>query len=176
MARGIEEKVWKEAIESFIKLKEIYANSYFFIISTITEYIEKLKTEYSNQKNLIFTGFQANPAAFLKSSSCSILPTYYPESLPYAITESLACNLPVLATPVAEIPNMLKSEQGIAGELIPFDENNRANVNILAEYLIKLATDQTYYEEKKILAKLAFEKFSMKKCGDSYLQKLIQIN
>lgn len=176
MARGIEEKGWKEAIDSFIKLKEIYSNSYFFIISTITEYIEKLKTEYSNQKNLIFTGFQSNPAAFLNSSSCSILPTYYPESLPYAITESLACNLPVLATPVAEIPNMLNSEKGIAGELIPFDENNRANVNILADFLIKLATDQTYYEEKKTLAKLAFEKFSMKKCGDAYLQKLIQIN
>jgi glycosyltransferase involved in cell wall biosynthesis len=175
MARGIIEKGWVEAIKAFTILQMQNANSYLLLISTETEHIQKLKEENEENSHIIFKGYQAEPSTFLHSSDCMIFPSHFPESLPYAITEALACGKPVFACPIAEIPLMLETEEGIAGELIPLTNEGVADHFFLAEKLIELANDLQLLTRKQVLAEKAFAKFSMEKCGEFYKEKLLDI-
>ena len=175
MARGIREKGWIEAIKAFKLLQMVREDSYLILISTESEHIKTLKIQNQANKNIIFIGYQADPSAILYSSNCMVLPSYFPESLPYTITESLACSKPVLACPIAEIPAMLNVNDQIAGYLIPLDNEGVANVDILAEKLIELATNSIVLQEKEMLSNQAFQKFSMEICGSYYKSKLLDI-
>jgi len=173
MARGIKEKGWEEAIKAFKILQKTNPNSFLILITTETDYISQLKHENEPNKHIFFKGYQSEPSAFLYSSNCMVLPSYFPESLPYTIIESLACGKPVLACPIAEIPKMLITENGIAGELIPLNTEGKADYVFLADKLIELARNIEYREQKEVLSKKAFEKFSMKNCGDFYKNKIM---
>ena len=175
MARGIREKGWIEAIAAFKILQEQRMNSFLILISTESEHIQNLRDENSNNENIIFRGYQSDPSIFLHSSNCMILPSHFPESLPYTITEALACGKPVYACPIAEIPKMLESEDGIAGDLIPLTNDGVANHVYLADKLIELANDSFLLKRKEDLAKKAFVKFSMENCGEFYKERLLSI-
>lgn len=175
MARGIAEKGWEQALHAFCVLLESHANSLLVLIHTDTEHMDSLKEQYALEGRIRFMGYVADPSAILKHSDCSILPTHYPDSLPYAITESLAYGTPVFATPVAEIPQMLETEEGLAGGLIPFTAEGVANADVLATYMAKAASDKVHLELLRHRAKLAFRKFSMTQCGGRYMEVFKQL-
>jgi glycosyltransferase involved in cell wall biosynthesis len=173
MARGIPEKGWEEGIQAFTALQQTVPNSYLLLIHTETDYIEVLKEKYKHYSNIIFCGYVSDPSGILYSSDILLFPSHFPESLPYAITEALACSVPVLTTPIAEIPEMLNTNEGIAGELIPLDHSGKCDVEELANKLQLYAEDTFLLSEKKILASKAFEKFDMRTCGNSFKESLL---
>ena len=116
----------------------------------------------------MFTGYLKDPSKLIHSADCLILPSHFSESLPYCIIEALACDKPVLATPVAEIPNMLSVDDYVAGGVIPFTNEGLADVEVLANNLIRMADDKVWYNSLSQYAKLAFKKFSMEECGEKY--------
>lgn len=80
---------------------------------------EELK-EYANSLHLsipvIFTGFIDNASSYLSAFDIFILPSLK-EGLPYAILEAGAAKLPVIASNVGGIPEII--ENGISGTLVP---------------------------------------------------------
>jgi glycosyltransferase involved in cell wall biosynthesis len=170
MARGIPEKGWQHAIEAFTLLQKHYANCLLILISTETEHIRLLREQHASNLQIHFVGYVADPSDILQNSNCTILPSHYPESLPYAITESLAYGTPVFATPVAEIPKMLQTDEGIAGGIIPLTPFGVADSAYLSQQLYEMAKDGAHREEMRRLAHLAFQKFSMSHCGGRYLE------
>lgn len=168
MARGIPEKGWQQAIDAFLMLQEARKNCMLVLIHTDTDYIRELKQRYRPHEDIVFAGFLSDPSAVLHHADCTMLPSHYPESLPYAITESLAYGTPVLATPVAEIPQMLQTPSGVAGALIPFDAEGRADAHVLGTELVRAATDPDVMEQWEVNAGHAFQKFSMEHCGGRY--------
>lgn len=170
MARGIVEKGWDVAIEAIQKLKQKVPQLLFVLIFTPTEYMQALQNQYASQPEFRFLSFVSNPASWLASSDCFILPSRFPESLPYAIIESLGVGTPVIASPVAEIPQMLESEQGLAGALIECDATGNPSSENLASLLSKLAMEPELRQVWSKNAQLAFKKFSMETCGKRYKQ------
>ena len=170
MARGIPEKGWKPCIDAFLKLTEVKPNSMLILIHTDTEHMQELRKKFQEVKSIVFAGFLSDPSAVLSNSDCTVLPSHYPESLPYAITESLAYSRPVFATPVAEIPQMLHTDAGPAGGIIPFTSAGVADDGVLADYLIKMASDSAHSKELCDRAHNAYQKFSMENCGGRYAQ------
>jgi glycosyltransferase involved in cell wall biosynthesis len=175
MARGIPEKGWEQAIGAFSLLLNNRADSLLILIHTNTQYMHELQVRHKHETRIRFVGYVADPSAILHNSDCTVLPSHYPESLPYAITESLAYGVPVFATPIAEIPQMLQTSEGTAGALIPLDENGVASVSDLASELIKAATDKWHLKAMKNRSTLAFAKFSMSQCGERYKQVFEQL-
>jgi glycosyltransferase involved in cell wall biosynthesis len=173
MARGIPEKGWEEGIQAFTKLQQTVPNSYLLLIHTESEYIDGLREEFKHCSSIIFCGYVSDPSGILYSSDVFLFPSHFPESLPYAITEALACGVPVLSTPIAEIPEMLNTQGDIAGELISFDSRGRCNVDELANKLQLYALDSVLLSEKKNLASMAFEKFDMNTCGNRFKESLV---
>jgi len=174
MARGIPEKGWEEALNAFTILVNRHPNSLLVLIHTDTDYITNLKHRFSHEPRIHFQGFMSDPSGILKNSNCTILPSHYPESLPYAITESLAYGIPVFATAIAEIPNMLENADGMAGAIIPF-KDGKADANVLANQLFHAATDLDYSRNLQKLAHQSFKKFSMAQCGNRYREIFQQL-
>lgn len=170
MARGIPEKGWQQAIDAFLMLKESRKDSMLVLIHTDTPYIRELKERYEAEETIVFAGFLSDPSGVLHHADSTMLPSHYPESLPYAITESLAYGTPVLATPVAEIPYMLATDEGVAGAIIPFDGDGKADVHALSQELVKAALSPEHLQQLESNAREAFRKFSMEHCGGRYLE------
>jgi glycosyltransferase involved in cell wall biosynthesis len=168
MARGIEEKGWQCLLNAFERLQTVRQESLLILIHTDTDYMKDLKIRYAENAAVRFCGYVADPSAILYHSDCSVLPSHFPESLPYAVIESLAAGTPVFATPVAEIPEMLRSDSGVAGGLVPFHADGKADADVLTGYLIRAATDTEQLANWKASAKQAFRKFSMEVCGEHY--------
>jgi len=175
MARGVPEKGWEQALEAFEMLKAQGVKALLILIHTDTEHIRALQARYAGNQDVRFMGFVSDPSAILALSDCSMLPSHYPESLPYAITESLSYGTPVFATPVAEIPHMLTTAEGMAGGIVPFTESGVADSGVLADELHRAATDVHHLARLRDRAAIAFQKFSMEQCGGRYLEVFKQL-
>lgn len=170
ISRGIKEKGWVEAINAFNKVNSNQNEKDLqLILIGGGPYIKEIKATYESE-NIHFLGDTKNPAGHSAYFDVALLPTYYnSESVPNVLIEYLAFNTPVIATNYVEIPNMLNSENGLAGTLIDII-NDKANESQLAEAMNKYITDDKLIKEHRINAKQAFEKFNVEKCAENYLE------
>ncbi|HEY3488443.1 MAG TPA: glycosyltransferase [Gammaproteobacteria bacterium] len=67
---------------------------------------------------IIFTGYRSDIPELLSQASVSVLPSLSGEGLPNAVMESMAVGVPVVATRVGGIPEIV-GENGVAGLLVP---------------------------------------------------------
>lgn len=167
-ARGIPEKGWGEALIAFSKFLKIYPNSYFFALAPNTEYMQSLQQTYSDNSHIIFTGYVSEPEHYIYSSDCTMLPSYFPESLPNSVIESLAYGKPILVTDVADTTKMIQHKDKQAGFIIPFTSEKKADVNNIFEKLVFLAENPQVLHEKQEIAQCAFQKFSLEKSVTRY--------
>jgi len=114
------------------------------------------------QKNILFLGIKENVVEYLFDSDIFIMPSLW-EGLPLSLLEAMACGLPVIATNVGGIPEIVKDK--ISGFLV-----EPKNPTILAEkieYLLNLDIDSRKkmgIEGRKIVE----EKFSLRKMVEKY--------
>jgi glycosyltransferase involved in cell wall biosynthesis len=121
---------------------------------------EKIKlqthiTELGLENKVIVAGFISNAAHYLKAFDIFTLPSLK-EGLPYTILESMHAGLPVVATPVGGVSDLVEKESN--GLLV-----SSKNAEALCTAFKKLITDKTlrqaYSKEslKKSKAKFSFE-------------------
>ena len=169
MARGIPEKGWEQALKAVEILNADAIQVEFQAIYSPSEYMDSLQGQYAHVQGIHWRGYVPNPASILAESHATLLPSYFQESLPYAVTESLAYGTPVITLPVAEIPMMLKTDLGLAGQLLEAESNGTANIHGLVKAIQRYIDNPEQCREHSMRARLAFaEKFSMQTCLNEY--------
>ncbi|MBL0273032.1 MAG: glycosyltransferase family 4 protein [Chitinophagaceae bacterium] len=166
-------KGWQNLIDIFLKLPE---NTRLILVGG-GEYMDQLKAKYVSEKRIFFTGFQPDPLQWMVQMNVFVLPTLFPfESLPTVVIEALYCGLPVIATKLGDIENMITDENtdNKAGFVIDFDGKN-LDEKQLYERLKYLYDNPEAIEEMKKTAKSAFRKFEMGQCMKSYRQEYKKI-
>lgn len=83
--------------------------------------------------SIFFTGEVDDVAGMLAAADVLVLPSRW-ESLPYVLLEAGAMGLPVVATPVGGVPELV--EEGVTGNLVPVDD-----AVALADAMVALAAD-----------------------------------
>ena len=166
----MDQKGWIEAINAFNKVStEFNEKDLHLILIGGGPYMKEIKALHESEK-IHFLGETKNPAGHSAYFDVALLPTYYgSESVPNVLIEYLAFNTPVIATDYVEIPNMLNSAQGLAGTLVDLI-NDKSNEEQLQEAMKKYIMDDKLIEEHRNNAKYAFEKFSVEKCSENYLE------
>jgi L-malate glycosyltransferase len=170
MSRGIPEKGWNEAIQSFSKLSIPKGRVHLILVGG-GKYIEDLQADAiaSGVKNIHFIDYTDTPEEWIQACDACLLPTYFAgESLPNSIIEYLALGKPVIATPVGGIVEMLTYETQTAGIIVRLDENGRASISNLADAMLIYIKDKNILESHSRLAHLAFEKFKIEYCIREY--------
>jgi glycosyltransferase involved in cell wall biosynthesis len=169
MARGIPEKGWEQALQAVEILNADNIQVELQAIYSPSDYMDSLQDQYAHVQGVFWRGYVSNPAPILAEAHASLLPSYFQESLPYAVTESLAYGTPVICLPVAEIPSMLKTDLGLAGQLLDSDSNGKANIQSLVNAIQLYRNNPKECKEHSALARLAFaKKFSMQTCLQEY--------
>ena len=134
-----------------------------FLIYGQGEEEQKLKAAAGRylDKNIFFRGFSANPYPQLKSSN-ALLMTSYSEGFPTVLIESICLGVPVIATRVGGVDEIVKD--GVNGIIV---ENN---VNDIAEKIRYMAN---HYEQFENHIEETVSHFSAKNWGNE-VKKLIE--
>ena len=105
------------------------------------------------EKQVVFSGFQSNVDSFLKDAHIFCLVSNY-EGLPISIIEAMRMSLPIIASNVGGIPELVVD--GTNGYLI-----ERSNIDQLAEKLDYIIDNNLFEEMGNASYLLAKEKFSI---------------
>ena len=103
-----------ELLSAFTKLNYKYSNLYLILIGNIPDRtaLDKIvSSNYLNNKIYIVSEIPQNEIPYwLSASDIFVFPTYN-EGLPNALMEAMACGLPVIATKVGGIPEVVRDGQ-----------------------------------------------------------------
>jgi glycosyltransferase involved in cell wall biosynthesis len=172
VARGIAEKGWKEAIEAFQRIHSKFSATALLLVGD-GEYLQQLKANSSQKNGIIFYGFHPNPIELIQLANVGLLPTYFPiESLPNVIVDYLLCRLPVIATDMGEIREMLRwVEDEYAGTVLSLPSSGAGvGINSLQEAMMHYVVDSKFYNEKIRVAKQVIHKFDINDCVSNYMK------
>lgn len=103
-------------------------------ISEDPGYAQRLRSTVSDlgmEKNIFFTGFRDNVPEILTESNLMALPSLFGEGLPMVILESMAMGLPVVASKLEGIPEVIDDD--VTGFLV-----NPNDVEALSDKIIKI--------------------------------------
>jgi len=150
-----------------------YPNAYYLISGDGT-YRDTLMAEAAKQgvaNNVIFAGMRKDVPRILSASDVFVLPTLT-EALPTVLAEAMAAHLPIIASSVGGIPEMISDYQN--GRLV-----SPGNVQQLTDVVIKLLSD---VGSRQKMGEAGWEvvnkKFNIseqvRQLGDLYLELLIK--
>lgn len=128
--------------------------------------IEQLVREKNLSDNVVFYGFQSSVHEFLNQMDIFTLPSIY-EGIPMSIIEAMGTGLPIVATNVGGIPNMLTS--GESALLTSVDSSEIANA------FEELYNDADLRERLGKNALVRSKEFSSEEMARKYLE-IYQIN
>jgi glycosyltransferase involved in cell wall biosynthesis len=170
VARGVPEKGWEPVINAFQQLRADTKQSMKLVLVGASSFMDQLHTTYSTDKDLRFLGFVNNPVDCVDAFDVGILASSLKESLPNSIAEYLFCGKAVISTNVGEIEQMIRTDDGQeAGLLIDFPAQGLASTEQLYQAMKRYATEDGILAQHQALAPMAFTKFDMSRCVESYL-------
>jgi glycosyltransferase involved in cell wall biosynthesis len=123
-------------IRALPKILQKFPNTYYVIVGD-GDYKDDLMREVEQagvKERVIFAGQRSNVADFLNASEIFILPTLT-EALPTVLAEAMAARLPIIASAVGGIPEMITD--GENGILLP-----PADTEALADACLRLLFDE----------------------------------
>ncbi len=165
VSRGIAEKGWQIAIDAFLKLNN--KDTHLVLVGS-SDYLSSLKEQYSQHKNIHFTGHANNPINWINIFDAGLLPSTYPsESLPTVIIEYLYCDVPTISSDAGEITNMTGQSSTPSGIIVPI-ENDKVSVDKTYEAMNTFITNRERYEQYKTNTKACYQQFDMDKCVEAY--------
>jgi len=164
----------ENTIKQFDHLLKAYANSAITIPlvicgdgKLINQYKE-LANQLNISQNVIFTGFQPNPYAYMYRAKFTVLCSAF-EGLPNVLIESLACGTPVVSYNCVSGPNeiIIHEKNGLLVE--------NQNINELALAMNRMWNDDVLYEYCKTNAITSVKKFDLETIGNQWLD-LMQLS
>jgi glycosyltransferase involved in cell wall biosynthesis len=170
VARDIPEKGWVEAIQAFENIQTKYPEKeIYLLLMGGGKFIDELKHKYFYNKHIIFTGLLKKPIEWISIIDVGLMPSYFMgESLPNAIIEYLYCGKAVITTDIGDTHQMIDSEKGKAGIVVPLNMPHSPAIKHLSEAMLQYVINKGLLIEHQGRAKNAFQKFSMSTCVQKY--------
>ena len=161
IGRFSEEKNHVGLINAFEMFHKEFPNSTLNLIGdgSLKESIQLLVKEKGLENNVMFLGLQKNVYPFLNDADLFALPSTY-EGMPMTLIEAMGTGLPIVASNVGGIPDMLTNESNAI--------LTEVNDKILADAFIKLAKDENLRETYGSQALHDSKKFSAHNMAKSY--------
>lgn len=137
---GIVSKLWdgkghKVLLEAFKELLKDLGRAKLFIVGEgyLENELRSCAEELGISSSVVFTGFESNVSKIMACFDISVLPSFF-EGMGRVLLEAMAMKIPVVASNVGGIPDLVKSNRN--GILVP-----PGNVSELAGAMKKLLTN-----------------------------------
>lgn len=119
----------QKAPDTFVKaaklIKEKIPNAFFLMVGDgeLRDQTEELINQYDLGSSFLITGWVDNPTAYMKIMDVGMLLSRW-EGFGLVLPEYMACGVPIIATNVDAIPNIVKD--GVNGMLVDKDDYHEA--------------------------------------------------
>lgn len=176
-SRALPDKGWKEAIEATGKAREITNKDVHLILIGEGVTFDELKIN-DQPRYVHLLGYKANLDDYLMSSQLGLIPSYFKgESFPLVMIQCFMAGIPVVATRIGEIERMITAENHKIGGLLIELRNGKIDSMELADAIIKMISDENYYQECKNTVQKLKERFDIDNVAKLYIsayQKLLE--
>jgi glycosyltransferase involved in cell wall biosynthesis len=163
-SRAIAEKGWREAILAVQAINRLppvkRANKRArLVLVGDGPFAEELKQEFGDDPAIAFRGYVQRVTEVIADADAGLLPSrFVSESVPSTIIEYLACGLPVVATDLGSIPEMISIEGTAAGLVLPLNGRLTIDPDALASLMLKYMNDRALYDCHRKNARLLFHR------------------
>lgn len=168
VSRAIPQKGWEEAVCSVLEANKFSKRRIHLLLIGIGPEFERLSSLHKDNELLHFLGFKKNIRDYFSMSDAGFLPSKFQgESAPLVLVDCLLSGRPMLVSDLGEVREMLSSENGLAGMLIPVSDWS-IDTNQLKDLIVKISSDRVAYNSALVNVKAAASKFSIDEMVDSY--------
>lgn len=161
IGRFNEQKNHRGLLDAFRKVLETYPNCRMNLLGDgeLLEEIKAYAAELGVAGKVCFLGSQSNVYPYLHEADAFLLPSNY-EGMPMTIIEAMGTGLPIAATRVGGVPDMIKDgESGLLTEV---------NSDAVAEACGKLVSDEALRARLGTQAKADSKRFSAEFMAEQY--------
>ena len=156
-SRGIKEKGWRPAIAALKMAQRHTACSLHLMLCGTGPEADLLQKEFADEGQVHFMGFQERISGAYRLSDAALLPTrFLGESYPLSLIQAMQVGLPIIATDIGEIRNMLLANGSAAGVVVPPDDDDAIFASSIADAMIELLDDAKraqYAAESQIIGR-----------------------
>jgi len=169
-SRAVRDKGWQRAIEATRSVRESTGRDCRLLLIGDGPDFQAIRAANRNTEFVRFIGRLDNPGPIIKECDIGIFPsTFSGESFPLFVLECLQSGLPVVATDIGRIPDMVTIEGEMAGCVVSGNQSDDALIDEMVRALIELVTDENKMMLARQRARSAAARFSMDKLVDFYL-------
>jgi len=163
-----------EALEAVRRVREQGVRVRLFIAGTGPEEdaLKRVVAEQRLTREVTFTGpvFGERKIALLRGMDASILPTYHAEGLPYAVLESMAAGVPVIASSIGAVPDVI--DDGVHGLVVP-----PRDIDALVNAIVRMANDRALVTRMGQACRRRIEAdYSVERLADAFRQLYLEIS
>jgi glycosyltransferase involved in cell wall biosynthesis len=163
-------------IQSIASIVEHYPNARLVIVGSPLEsqdqYYKSLQNQASKlniEENVIFAGYREDVASLLSIFDVFAFPSLN-EASPQAILEAMAMEVPVVATDVGGVPELIVDRE--SGILVP-----PKSPSLLSKMILELLEDNSFREQLGRNARKRVEsRFSIERCANNFKQAYHSLN
>ncbi|MEN8133753.1 MAG: glycoside hydrolase family 99-like domain-containing protein, partial [Pseudomonadota bacterium] len=174
-SRAVRDKGWQRAIEVTQRVREATARDCRLVLIGDGPDFQAIRAANVDKDFVRFLGRLDNSCPVIKGCDIGIFPsTFSGESFPLFVLECLQTGLPVVATDIGEIPNIVMIEGEMAGCVVSRNQSDEALIDEMVQALIELVTDENNMILAKQRAGKAAARFSMDKLVEFYLDVMFK--
>ena len=155
----------QKAPDTFVKaaklIKEKIPNAFFLMVGDgeLRDQVEDLINQYDLGSSFLITGWVDNPTAYMKIMDVGMLLSRW-EGFGLVLPEYMACGVPIVATNVDAIPNIIKD--GNNGMLVKKDDFQQVSLNSVVLKKNKILEEKLVRDGKKYVTNFSGEILSSK--------------
>lgn len=170
--RGSDQKGWEIAIQAYQRVR---SRSFKIKLLMLTEgpYIDSLKKTYADDPDLIFGKFVYNLADVFDFVNAGLVLSKRYEAFGMTILDYFSAGIPVVASNLGGITEVVKMEKATGGLLVNVTEDGSPDIEETALKMIELIQNKDVYASLSADAKFIANYFSMDRCVTEY-RKIFQ--
>ena len=164
IGRFNEQKNHRRLLDAFRLLVQAFPNTQLQLLGDgeLMDEIRQYARDLELENKVSFLGSQSNVYPYLHNADVFVLPSDY-EGMPMTIIEAMGTGLPIVATAVGGVPDMLSDGQsGLLTECTP---------EAVYQACVKLAAEETLRKDLGIRAKQDSLRFSAQYMAQQYLKE-----
>jgi glycosyltransferase involved in cell wall biosynthesis len=169
-SRAIPEKGWEQAINTVLNINRLHEEDRgnrkaHLVLIGGGSFADSLRDRFNSEDCVEFHGQMTQPVKVIQDCDVGLLPSYFiSETVPSTVIEYLACGLPVIATDVGSIPEMLRVGNIEAGLILPLSPHRTIDVDKLTSLLLRYMINQELFNLHRKNSQKVFESlFDMNK-------------
>ncbi|AYA37191.1 glycosyltransferase [Hymenobacter oligotrophus] len=171
IGRGTEQKGWRYAYAAYQHLKQLLPDQPFTLLCMGDgPVIQELRQQTSaDQSDIVFLGNVDNPHQYMPLCDVGLMPSCFSEGLPLSIIEFFEHQVPVIASSLGGIPELIEPiDLAPGGLLVPIEPNGTPNMKALVHAMHAYAINKDLRDEHARNSARIRARFNMEQCATAY--------